>query len=294
MHAPGQAELGQAGVVLRFYAPPGFTGGGHTWTTARRIAGNWFFRREDVAVGAPPPVPPPPPQDPSSTELVMEGPPPVIDLRSKGGREQMLVREGQLAPDRAAQLDEALADPCQALEPDSAPAFLPLKGGQGKPCYDGPPFFLQVETADRLRTYVHVCETRWRTGQIMRVLESAAAADGEGTSHMELTPEVVADESGRIITDPAVLDRPPLKLTFDGDVAGRPFMLRMRYQRLRNIDDGPLPGPTTFAYLPPIGATPGSMELVIDGCPDRLSFDVPKGDGILTISGCEAVFKPAD
>lgn len=259
LRATDQPQLGDAEIVLRFYAPPGFGGGGSTTrTTARRVGGEWIVRREDAL-------------------LTTAGPPPYdrfrIDMRASRPQSPIIVREGPLAPDRGAALDAALADPCLAREPDVSPAALPLRGGRLDVCQDGAPFFLQIERADGVRTIVHVCQPRWRAGEIIRTLESAPTVAERSTEIRSLSPLFLVDGQGRNIPEAEAPE--PVRLTLTGDSGGRVVRVLLGTSPIH--DEVPAAGPegVTWTIWPPLGQPAPTYRVSIADCPEEASGSLP-------------------
>ncbi|MDP1632554.1 MAG: hypothetical protein Q8L66_14155 [Caulobacter sp.] len=271
-------DLGDADTVIRFHAPPGFGGSGSTWTTARRVDGVWRFVREDL------PMTPPPPPPPSADEMN------VSDMRGSRERRRILYQQGRLEPDRAAVIEAALNDPCLSREPDVGLAALPLRGGRLEPCFDGATFFLQIETAGGVRTFVHHCTPRWRAGTIMRALETARGVAGDVTLTEGLAPKVYVDESGNDVVDPALIRTEPLRLGVSGDGATRPLTITIAGRTLYDSRRDPAPDASGWRYFPPINPPPASMRITPGGCSDPAVLDVPEADGVLVIEGCKVVW----
>lgn len=269
LRAGERPDLDGAEIVIRFHAPSGFGGAQSTWTTARRSGGEWRFVREDYPLtGAPPP-----PYDPY-----------VIDMRARRPQSPIVVTEGALESERGARIDAALADPCLAREPDTAPAALPLRGGESDVCYDGALFFMQIERAEGVRTFAHVCETRWRAGEIMQMLDGARGAGGQVTVTNALTPLILIDAGGRDVPE---ADAPsPVRLTLTGDVAGREVSLSdgegVRFQG-RLIAQA---GVVSWRVYPPLGAPAPTFELAFAGCAEPLRFTLPQTDTEISVHGC--------
>lgn len=272
LRATGQPQLGDAEVVLRFHARPGFGGGGSTTrTTARRVGGEWIVRREDAL-------------------LTTAGPPPYdrwrIDMRASRPQSPIIVREGPLDADRGAALDAALADPCLAREPDVSPAALPLRGGRLDICRDGVPFFLQIERVEGVRTIVHVCQPRWRAGEIIRTLESAPTVAGRSTETRSLTPLVLVDAQGHNV--PEAEAPPPVRLTVAGEHGGRAIRVALGTSMIH--DEVPAAGPegVTWTIWPPLGEPAPRYRVSIADCPDEAAGALPAPGGALrlAIRGC--------
>ncbi|HVY85644.1 MAG TPA: hypothetical protein VG943_10955 [Caulobacterales bacterium] len=270
LRATDQPQLGDADIVLRFYAPPGFGGGESTWVTARRVGGAWRIAREDRRLEPAAPEPP---------SLSVHS----IDMRAQRSRAPMITREGPLEAERAARIESALADPCLAREPDAAPAVLPLRGGHDEPCYDGAPFFLQIERAEGVRTLLHVCETRWRAGDIMRALESAQGEVGQTTVTHGLTPRVFVDDQNHDI--PNAVDAPPKRLSFSGDYAGRMITVRVAGQEIFNATQPADAPPLAFLLWPPLDANPAPLEVVLENCPPFRAA-LSQEASTLAVQGC--------
>lgn len=176
---PASPSLDGAQVVLRLAVPPGFGGHVTTQTTARRVDSGWVIRRTDrTNVPAARPAP--------------SGSP--YDYLPQRSRYPITITDGALDAETSARLDAALNDPCFALEPDATPQAFPLRSGDLDVCYDGPGFSFQVERADGVRTMNQACETRFRAGEIIRILESV---NPPGAVRAELlTPLIVIKPDG--------------------------------------------------------------------------------------------------
>ena len=275
LHAGNEPDLGDADTVIRFFAPPGFGGDISTWTTARRVNGVWQFVRDDHS--RIPPPPPPPPED-------FEGP--FWDMRRGPGRSEFYRLQGRLEPDRAAVLEAALNDPCLAREPDLGPAVLQLRSGKTQPCFDGAPFFLQIETVQGVRTFVHLCETRWLAGSIMRALEGPKGVPGEVTRTRELSAPEYLDEAGQRVVDPSLIRTTPLRIRVSGDYAGRVMTITIAGRRLYDSAGDSTPASSGWLLYPPINPPPGSMLVTIDGCDAPAALDVPDFDAVIGIHQC--------
>jgi len=269
LDAKGEPDLGDADVVIRFFAPPGFGGDISTRTTLRRVRGTWFFVREDQSRILR--RPPPPPMD------VVE---PVWDMR--GDRAEINRLEGRLEPDLAAVLEAALSDPCLLREPDLGPAVLQLGNGRMEPCFDGAPYFLQIETAQGVRTIVHICQTRWVAGSIMRVPQVAKGVPGEVIRSTEYI-----DKSGRKVTDASLIANAPIRLRLSGDYAGRAMTIMIDGRRLYDSAADPPPASTGWLLYPPINPPPGSMVVTLQGCDPPAALEVPDADSVIAIQQCQ-------
>lgn len=267
MHATDQPQLGDADIVLRFYAPPPAVGGGATTrTTARRVNGEWLVRREDQLLTSSQPV-----HDPYR-----------LDFRSRRPQSPTIVREGPLDPAMAATIENALADSCFEREPDVSPSVLPLRRNAQAACYDGVPFFLQVERTNRVITRVHVCQPRWRTGEIIRALESAQTIEARTTVTETLSPLMLVDANGQNI--PADQAPPPSVITLNGDVGGREVTIKMGGNQ---IYAGVPPSPARWIVWSQIGEPAPAFEIAVAGCPGVVNSTVGPGQGIsLTARGC--------
>lgn len=277
LKAGSEPDLGDADVVIRFFAPPGFGGDISTWTTARRVNGTWHFVRDDYSRIPHPPPPPPPPAD--LTE-------PIWDMRRGGGRPQFHRLQGRLEPGLAAVLEAALGDPCLSREPDLGPAVLRLRSGKKEPCFDGAPFYLHIETAQGVRTMVHICQTRWLAGSIMRALEVPKGVPDEVTRSTEFSPPEYFDEAGQRVTDPSQIRTTPLRLRVSGDYAGRAMTIMIAERRLYESATDAKPTSSGWLLYPPINPPPGSMLVTIEGCDAPAALDVPDADAMIAIDQC--------
>lgn len=156
---PSEAQLGDADIVLRMSVPPGFGGDRTTQTIARRAGGVWHVRRQDDFLTSSPPPPPP----------SADAPPP--DPRPRRGQHPIQVIEGALDAATATQIEDALNDACLAHEPASVGGAMKLRNGELETCLDGAVFALQIERAEGVRTFVQGCTTRFRSGELIRILE---------------------------------------------------------------------------------------------------------------------------
>lgn len=268
LRANASPQLGDADLILRFHAPPGFGGTSSTWTTARRVAGAWRVQREDrplTSAG-------PPPYDPFR-----------IDMRSSRPRSPIIVREGPLDPAYTEVLEDALSDPCLDREPDAAPAALPLRGGDLDICMDGASFFLQIEHAARVRTFVHVCEPRWRAGEIMRILESAPTIAEQSTVSNALTPLILVDAEGRNV--PEAEAPQPITLSITGALGVRAVRLKINGD---NVYDAVPPGLPTWTIWQPIGEPAPTYRVSVAGCTTSVDGALPASGGAIHIrvTGC--------
>ena len=262
LRASDQPQLGDTDMVIRFYAPPGFGGSASTWTLARRVAGAWRFRREEQTL--PPAMPAPP--DPH-----------VIDMRARRTQSPIVVTEGPLESQRAEGLEAALADPCLAREPDSASAVLSLRDNHDQACMDGATFLLQIERAEGVRTFAHVCATHWRAGEIMRALESAHV-----TTTTYLTPLILVDAQNNNV--PQADAPPPRTLTVVGDL-GAPAM-SFSINGAQVFEGARGAGDATWQIYPPIGGSPVSLEFRIEGCATPLIGELGEGQTTICVHGC--------
>ncbi len=264
LRATDQPQLGDADLVLRFYAPPMFGGGGaSTWTTARRVDGVWLVRQEDhPQTGAQPA-----PYDPFA-----------LDFRSRRPQSPIIVREGRLPADLVNVIETALADPCFAREPDRVGAVLPLRGGRSEICHDGPPFYLQVERAEGVLTRLQGCQTRWLTGQILRVLETAGTRAEDASVINTLTPLLLVNEQGQNI--PEAQAPRPVTLTLNG-VSGREVVLYIAGGEHQRHDAAP--DTMTWRIWPPLGGAAPDWGIGLEGCPSRVGGALPAAGTVLTI-----------
>lgn len=124
-----------APVILRSVEPPGGMYSNTVWAVVWKEAdGSWWFWRQN-RTNEPPPPPPYPPADDASAEekeayrLALAAYPP-------SDAERWPPVHGRLAPSQAAAVEQALADPCRAWEPDLWPWDPPLRRPRAQP---GPP-----------------------------------------------------------------------------------------------------------------------------------------------------------
>lgn len=268
LRATDRPELGDADLVLRFYASPGFGGTSSTWTTARRVAGAWRVEREDrplTSAG-------PPAYDPFR-----------IDMRASRPRSPIILREGPLDPAFAGPLEAALSDPCLDREPDTAPAALPLRGGRLDLCMDGAPFYLQIERATGVRTFVHVCEPRWRAGEIMRILETAPTVVEQSTISNALTPLILVDTQGRNV--PEAEAPGPVTLSITGALGVRAVRLEVNGDV---VYDAVPPATPIWTIWQPIGDPAPSYQVSVAGCTTSVDGALPAPGGTISIAvtGC--------
>lgn len=266
LRATDQPQLGDADIVLRFFAPPMFGGeGASTWTIARRVNGAWFVRREDY----------------HRTGAYHYPDPFILDFRARRPQSPITIYEGRLSAALVATIESALADPCFAREPDLTPSPLPLRGGDDEICYDGPPFFLQVERAEGVLTRAQVCQTRWLTGAVLRALESGAMEEG-GTVTQTLTPLILVDEQGNNI--PEAEAPPPVTITLHG-AGGRAVTLR--FYESDNVTPAAADS-LTWRVWPRFGEPPETWSIAIDGCRTPVTGAWPADGTTITVEarGC--------
>jgi hypothetical protein len=267
LRATDQPQLGDADIVIRFHAPPGFGGASSTWTTARRVNSVWWFTREERALTTASPEPPAPN---------------VIDMRASRPRSPIVTTEGRLAAEKAAAIEAALADPCLAREPDSAPAMLPIRGGHDEICMDGAPFFLQIERAEGVRTFAHSCMTRWRAGEIMRALESAAGEAGKVTTTSGLTPLIFVDAQHHDVPESEA--PPPRALIVSGDYAGRAMSFSINGEQV--FEGTREAGGAAWTVFPPLGVSQVSLEFHIQDCMEAFAGELGEGETRIRVRGC--------
>jgi hypothetical protein len=105
---------------------------------------------------------------------------------------------GPLSQEQAAAIDQILADPCFAIQPDYTPFFLPLRGGQVDQCSGAISNTVRIRRGDQIRMVSDACG-RWPShalaGAVMyaaipltTVIEQTGRARyGETEFHVRLT-----------------------------------------------------------------------------------------------------------
>jgi len=204
-------------------------------------------------------------------------------MRASRPRSPIILREGPLDPAFAGALEAALSDPCLDREPDTAPAALPLRGGRLDLCMDGAPFYLQIERATGVRTFVHVCEPRWRAGEIMRILETAPTVAEQSTISNALTPLILVDAQGRNV--PEAEAPGPITLSATGALGARALRLEINGDTV--YDAIPAEAPI-WTIWQPIGAPAPSYRLSVAGCAISAQGALPAPGGALRVevTGC--------
>lgn len=81
---------------------------------------------------------------------------------------------GHLAPEQAAEIEAALADPCLAAQPDYVPTTVPWPDGRSDNCWGGVGGLIEIRRGARVRRIADSC-ARWAAGRLMREVMYARA-----------------------------------------------------------------------------------------------------------------------
>ncbi len=73
---------------------------------------------------------------------------------------------GHLAPDQAAEIEAALANPCLEAQPDYVPTSVPWPDGRSDNCYGGVGGLIEIRRGTQMRRIADAC-ARWAAGRLM-------------------------------------------------------------------------------------------------------------------------------